>query len=142
MRKQCGFALVLSLFFLAPAFGASIDLASDPLWRALVLAPQGATAPQPVSTRGGESGTEATCYASCGSGAPASCSGLGSCVAVDQDCLTNQPGYVDCGNGPIYCTTACPDPCDRYDTFSCDYSWNPVRNCCVASEFCPNNCLD
>lgn len=140
MRRQLGFTIVFFLLCLAPASGAQFDLASDPLWRALVLAPQGATVPQPVAARGGESGIEATCYASCGVGASASCSGSGSCVAVDQDCFANQPGYVDCGSGPIYCSTACPDRCDRYDTSWCDYSWDSVRGCCVASEFCPNDC--
>lgn len=143
MKNHFGFAIALSLLFLAPASAAELDLASDPLWRTLVLAPPGATVPQPVAARGGESGIEATCYASCGVGASVSCSGSGSCVAVDQDCVTSQPGYVDCGNGPIYCSTTCIDRrCDHYDSPWCDYSWNPTRNCCDAGEFCPNACMD
>lgn len=194
MKMHPGLAIGLSLLFLAPAFGAEIDLSADPLWKALEIVPQcNLAAARPPRGPNGGSGTDATCTASCGSYASVSCttSGTGSCTAVDrncavgergrvtcgstttycppcettcsatalcggttvsctgtqpgtcsavdQDCLSNQQGYVTCNSVTTFCPTTCEN-CDQYDTARCDYSWDSVRGCCVAGDFCPNSC--
>ena len=136
MKNHLGIAIVLSLSILSPAFGAGVDLASDPLWQALMRA---SVSPVPASSFGGGSGIEASCTASCGS-TSVSCSGSGSCVAVDQDCPFGQ-GYVTCGSVTTYCPPCTPN-CSQQNTPSCQYTWDPVRSCCVAGDFCPNNCLN
>jgi len=193
MRKHLGLAIGLSLLFLAPAFGAEIDLSAD-LLKALGGVPQCNLAARPPRGPNGGAGTDATCTASCGSYASVSCttSGTGSCTAVDrdcaagergrvtcgstttycppcdtcsatalcgsttvscsgaqpgtcsavdQDCLAGQRGYVTCGSTTTFCPTVCEN-CNQYDTPSCDYSWDAVRGCCVAGDFCPNSCLN
>jgi hypothetical protein len=48
MKKSLGFIVALSLLFLASASRAERNLAADPHWRSLVLAPLGTTAPPPA----------------------------------------------------------------------------------------------
>lgn len=192
MRKHMGFAIGLSLLFLAPASGAALDLSADPLWRALGIGSSCNAAPRLAAGIGGESGIEAECTASCGT-STVSCSIAGTCTAVDRNCSAGERGHVTCGSTTTYCptecgcratalcgsttvsctgsapasctavdqncpagergyvtcgstTTLCPttcpivENCNQYDFGSCDYSWDPVRLCCVAGEFCPDTC--
>ena len=85
----------------------------------------------------------ATCTASCGGGITVSCSTWGTCSAVNRSC-PNQQGSVTCGATTTSCPQACPD-CSSYNSGSCFYTWDAVRQCCVAPSVsggvqCPDTC--
>lgn len=48
-----------------------------------------------------------TCSADCGSHAPVSCTGSGTCTAVDRDCGVWQRGYVECNGLRTLCSPGC-----------------------------------
>lgn len=141
MRKHPGLAIALALLCCLPA-AAQLDLASDPLWRAL------SSDSLPAARLAGE-GLDSLCtaQASCGS-TTVSCSGSGTCTAVDQNCSADpqQPGYVTCDSVTTFCPTNCPPPppppedCKQYNTPWCQYTWDAVRSCCVAGPRCPDTC--
>jgi hypothetical protein len=143
VRKEgVGFKLALCLFFLSSASWARVAESAPPLWRVLELLSR-STAAHPAASFGGESQFKAMCTASCGFDASVSCSGSGSCTAVDQNCAAGQQGYVQCGSTLTYCPV-CPPllDCNQFNHGSCFYSWDPVIQCCVSGgAFCPGYCL-
>lgn len=136
MLRKLAVVLVLVAVVLLPNAGAALNLASDPLWRDLVLAPLGLSPSE---------GLDATCIASCGSYPSVSCNTSGGCTAVDQNCAAGQPGYVNCGSTTVYCP-ACPPPeefnCSDYNTVTCTYTFNPATGCCTGQHANPKlSCL-
>jgi len=151
MRRKLDPTLAFLLFFLSSAAWAQIDLSADPIWRGLMLAAGNTAVPPPAhraESFGNGPKTKCVATASCGAATPVSCSGSGSCVAVDQSCPDEQ-GYVVCGSVrtdcPVCDVPSEPD-CDQFDSGPCDYSWNKRINCCVAPPpepnfFCPDACF-
>ena len=154
ISKRFGFVIVLSLFVLLPAYAAELDLASDPLWRALVL--EAPVSGEPVP--GAENlSTKALCTANCGT-TTVSCSSSGTCTAVDRNCAAGQRGYVQCGTTKTFCPSLCPvnncgangicatncnppdpdcapsNPCRDNPARGCYYVWSPQDLCCYTSN--------
>ena len=148
MRKNLGIAIAISLFFLSSASWAQLGLNADPHWRALMNGPLATAAPvaaRPAKSPGGLK-SACTATATCNGGVTVSCSGSGTCTAVDQNC-PNQQGYVNCGSSWVSCPASCPlEPnCHQYDHGGCTYTWDSSRQCCVGlaqGYFCPDSCLD
>jgi hypothetical protein len=149
LRKSPGFKIALSLFFLASTSWAQLNLNADPRWRALMSGPLGAATPVAAHRAKNPGPLKSTCTATanCDGGGTVSCSGSGTCTAVDQSCPETSQGYVDCGSGPIYCQDTCkiPPDCSIYNFGSCNnYTWNATTQCCVATReigFCPDACF-
>jgi hypothetical protein len=136
MLKKLAVVLALVVVVLQPAAGAALDLASDPLWKELVLVPLGISVSE---------GLDATCTASCGSYPFVSCNTSGSCTSVDRNCAAGQQGYVSCGSTTVYCP-ACPPPpeidCSEYNTLTCTYTYNYSTGCCTGQHANPKlSCL-
>src|SRR5690349_14175404 len=104
MGKRLGVVVVMLLSVLLPAYAAELDLASDPLWKALVLDSPVSGEPVPGAVN---LGTEALCTANCGT-TTVSCSTSGTCTAVDRNCSAGQRGYAQCGTTKTYCPSLCP----------------------------------
>lgn len=93
---------------------------------------------------GGPITIKASCTADCGSAPDVTCSGSGSCTAVDRNCGAGQRGYVTCGSTTNYCPSCgCTEGAIRYTTGSgccCDYTieWAPVSRRKLITEKCIN----
>lgn len=145
MKKENLLVLVaffmLSLPYTSWAQVAQCD--NDSFMRALRLELQGSaplTAQPAKSFSTGGDKASCTATANCGSASPVSCSGSGTCTAVDRSCQT-QRGYVQCDSIRTYCPPCSkppldPDPCAIYNTGSCTYTWDPVLEACLAPG-CP-----
>lgn len=150
MRQNPCFKVALILLLLSSAsWAAQLAPRTDPLWRALMLAPQSTAgidteaslgvAPLFLATK-----SQCTATADCDKPATVSCFGSSTCIAVDRDCSVNQPGYVSCDSVVTSCET-CPD-CSQFNYGSCTYSWDAESNCCVApppdpETVCPYACF-
>lgn len=95
-------------------------------------------APQPLPPAPQEAST-CTATADCGTYPDVSCTGSGTCTAVDRNC-PNQEGYVRCGSTykfcppcPCYVEKHCPDG----TLISC---WGVVPECDGGEEFCYVSC--
>jgi hypothetical protein len=120
MRKHLGFAIVLSLIILHPAFLVSEGL---------------------------DATCEVDCgdvTVSCTTNSP------GNCQAVDRNCAVGERGSVTCNGTTFQCPVCPTDPpppdCSQYDNpaTGCYYTWDYDRQCCVApmvgGSFCPDTC--
>jgi hypothetical protein len=105
MRKVAGLMIAVSLLLLPSAFGAQLDLSSDPVWRALMAAPPGApvapAAVRPVSPRGGAQASKArSASPECGPAPDCGVFDFGACVySWDPDsccCLAESPPWQVC----------------------------------------------
>ncbi|MEM1205231.1 MAG: hypothetical protein AAGN66_18530 [Acidobacteriota bacterium] len=93
----------------------------------------------------GSGGLRASCTADCGSGASdVSCSGSGSCTAIDRNCAAGQRGQVTCGSLTRYCPScACTEGQIRWEPRSsccCDYTidWAPKNRKRLDKYRCSN----
>jgi hypothetical protein len=95
--------------------------------------------------------TKSSCTASCGGSATVSCSGAGSCSAVDRNCGANERGHVTCNGVTTYCSAscACGSVCNcSAPCFSspCDSGGGYIIDCadwgiCTTSCYCGGECL-
>ena len=153
MRQNPCFKVALVLFLLSSASWAAQPAPSnDPLWRALMLAPQSTAdlgkEPSPgIAALFLATKSQCTASATCGGSAPVSCNGTTTCTAVDQSC-PGERGYVRCDSAVTFCAPCDPEPpnCSEFDHGSCTYSWDAESNCCVApppdpETVCPYACF-
>jgi hypothetical protein len=125
MKKAC---VVLGLLLLsAPAVFAD-SVPADPVFLASLGA--GGACPAAMTAadkdRGGIA-VKANCTANCGGGSSVSCSGTGTCVAVDRNCAAGERGYVHCsGQAVKYCP-----PCQCQEGATRQYP----AGCCAFGEF-------
>lgn len=138
MRKEgIGFkmALTLCLFFLSSVYWAYPAASAPPLCRAVP------PLTRPAASFGVEGLFKSICTASCGSSPSVSCSIVGTCTAVDQNCAAGEQGYVQCGSDFTYCPI-CPLNCSEFNHGLCIYHWDPESQCCLSGgRFCPGFCL-
>ncbi|HEY9420307.1 MAG TPA: hypothetical protein VIW92_02750 [Thermoanaerobaculia bacterium] len=137
--------LFVSLLGLVPLQAAEMDLASDPLWRALVLEAPGKDEGVPCDVPAVSEPAfaalkpieKSTCTASCGT-STISCTSSGTCTAVDRNCSAGQRGYVKCGTATTYCPSLCPI------SGTCNYDGICVSGCAFGDPDCPgsNPCVD
>ena len=142
MKRESLVSRVLFLVLFLPSTSwAQINHCTDPVARAprLELGSIDPPAAQFAESFGGGGDINASCTANCGSSPSVSCSGSGSCSAVDQNCSSGQQGYVQCGSIRTYCP-AC-DPCSQYNSGYCVYSWNPSTECCEAPPVGHHTCM-
>lgn len=129
--KKMVLGLSLSLaalgFLMSPVMAATsppqvapvLSAADQAFIASLAVLPAGAPAPEPAAKRP-HIAPKDMCTANCWNGGTVSCSGTGTCTAVDGSCP--EPGHVVC-NGV---TTSC-SPCTDCDTLAsqCDDSCYP-----------------
>lgn len=136
MKKASILACSLLFFVSIAGFGQTRSqppLTKEALAMILGLPASSSCATRPAAVRqvaakrpgkpSGKSDCNAT--ANCGTGTPVSCIGTGSCVAVDRDCSTDEPGYVNC-DGVI--TPCQPTQCD------CSTLTGNARQCCTCDQ--------
>jgi hypothetical protein len=129
MRKLSWMLLALALVLpatLTAEEGCAGSLSSDDSFLTSLGAADAGLALASLSTEPKATRALCTATANCGSSSPVSCSGNStstSCVAVDQNCLTGQRGYVTCDGVTTQCP-ACPNcgPATRY--------WANWVDCC------------
>ena len=130
--------LACSLLFVSIAgFGQTQSqppLSKEALAKILGLPVSSSCATRPAAVRqvaakrpGVPSGkSDCTATANCGTGnSPVTCTGSGSCIAVDRDCLNNEPGYANCAGNVFSCSPAQCD-CSAYTGIN--------RQCCTCAQ--------
>jgi hypothetical protein len=153
MKKSPGSKVALVLFLMSSASWA-VEPAPriDPLWRAVILAPPSASGSGTEADPGAAlflaAKSQCTATADCDYPATVTCSGSGTCTAVDRNCDGNQRGYVSCDSVVKYCKPDCPVEidCSPFDHEGCIYSFDAESNCCVApppspETVCPYACF-
>jgi hypothetical protein len=138
-RKNLVTMLTLFMLFLSCTSWGQVAQCGAPPSRVLGLDLQ-SIAPlsaQPAENFGGGKDIKSGCTASCGIAPSVSCSGSGSCSAIDQNCSLGQQGYVVCGSTWNFCPPCSPDPgCSQYNSKNCVYSWDASTLCCIAQSGC------
>jgi hypothetical protein len=151
--KACILACLVALIAVAGFAQAPSENSSLP---SMLAAPPVATSPAApdgaVFAANRKVPTKSSCTASCGSGSmPVSCSGSGSCSAVDRDCGSNERGHVTCNGVTTYCSASCA--CGTVCTCSapcfstpCDSGGGYIIDCsswgiCNSSCYCGGECL-
>lgn len=111
-----------------PAPAAPVLSAADQDFLASLAAPVGTPAPELTAKRPAI-GQKAMCTANCWNGGTVSCTGTGTCTAVNGSCP--EPGHVTCDGTPHSCS-ACVPSCDDLE-LECEESCSP---CAVRTFQC------
>ena len=154
MKKMVlGLALSLAAlaFLISPAMAAVsppqvapvLSVADQAFLASLARVPAGTPAPEQAAKRP-HIAQKDMCTANCYGGGTVSCSGTGTCTAVDFNCSVFEPGHVVCNGAYTWCPTACPD-CGPYwctgesacadNCYPCDYIYT-----CNGYPYCTDHC--
>lgn len=96
-----GFLMSPAMAATNPPQGAPVLSVADQAFLASLAAPVPAAKRPHI-------GLKDTCIANCAGGGTVSCSGGGSCTAVDGNCGAGEPGHVTCAGTTTWCSP-CPD---------------------------------
>jgi len=126
----------------SPPQGAPVLSVADQAFLAsLARVPAGTPAPEQEAKRP-HIAQKDMCTANCYGGGTVSCSGTGTCTAVDDNCPSEQ-GHVVCDGVYTWCPTACPgcgpDWCTGEDACSAQCDPCPYIYTCNAT-YCTDHC--
>ncbi|HEX3553957.1 MAG TPA: hypothetical protein VIA62_12095 [Thermoanaerobaculia bacterium] len=123
----------------SPPQAAPALSAEDQAFLASLAAPVATPAPELAAKRPTIHPKD-TCIANCASGT-VSCSGAGTCTAVDRNCSANERGHVTCGSTTTFCPTTCPPPVCPPDWCTDDCSLCDCGGTLVCNAtFCTSHC--
>jgi hypothetical protein len=155
--KKMVLGLSLSLaalaFLMSPALAAEsppqaapvLSVADQAFLASLARVPAGTPAPEQAAKRP-HIAQKDMCTANCYGGGTVSCSGTGTCTAVDDNCNVGEQGHVVCNGAYTWCPTACPG-CGPYwcngesdcaancSNLGCDYDYT-----CYDYPSCSDHC--
>jgi hypothetical protein len=142
-------AVAALAFVLSPAVAAAsppqvapmLSVADQAFLASLARVPAGTPAPEQAAKRP-HIAQKDMCTANCYGGGTVSCSGTGTCTAVDFNCSVFEPGHVVCNGAYTWCPTACPDCGPDWCTEDCSSQCDPCpwHLICNGYPYCTSRC--